>query len=136
MSIFPNTGPSRPGLVAVSWAQRLKSSRTEAEVVDTARDFLATFSPYDLARLPMSCRPGRLVDGSDINDLAFVLVRNDQDDGQGTARCIHRLTQFFTNASVRLSEVMAARATEMESQGTALPPRRPPQVERRASPRP
>lgn len=135
MSIFPNTGPSRPGPVAISWAQRLKSSRTEAEVVDTARDFLATFSPYDLARLPVACRPGRLVDGSDINELAFVLVRNDHDDGQGTARCVHRLTQFFTNASVRLSEVTAARAAEMELNGTAPPPRRPPQVERRASPR-
>jgi hypothetical protein len=107
MSIYPYPGEDQPRLVAVSWAQRLKAARDEAEVVATARDFLATFSPYDLARLPEACRPGRLVDGNDVNELAFILVRHDHDDGRGTARCINRLTRFFTNASVRLSEVTA-----------------------------
>ena len=105
MSIYPYAA-SGSGLQAVSWPQRLKSARTEAEVVDVARDFLATFSPYDLARLPEELRPGRLVDGNDVNDVAFTLVRHDHDDGRGTARSIHRLTTFFTNASVRLTELM------------------------------
>lgn len=97
--------PTAPGLVAVSWPQRLKAAHTREDVVDVARDFLATFSPYDLARLPEPLRPGRLVDGDDLNAFAYTLVRHDHDDSRGTARYIHRLTHFFTNASVRLAEL-------------------------------
>jgi hypothetical protein len=105
MSIYPYPA-SGSVLQAVSWPHRLKTARTEAEVVDVARDFLATFSPYDLARLPEVLRPGRLVDGADVNDVAYTLVRHDHDDSRGTARCIHRLTNFFTSASVRLTELL------------------------------
>jgi hypothetical protein len=134
MPIYPYSGSDEPRLVAVSWAQRLAAARTESEVVAVARDFLATFSPYDLARLPEECRPGRIVDGSDVNDFALLLVRYDQDDRQGTARCIHRLTTFFTNASIRLSELLAAHADEPEMPPPPPPGRRP-RIERRASPR-
>ena len=105
MSIYPFPGPQR--LTATSWPQRLRVANTEQGVVDAARDFLATFSPYDLARLPESLRPGRIVDANDVSELAFTLVRQCHDDAQGTARCIHKLTSFFTQASVRLSELKA-----------------------------
>ena len=118
MSIYPYP-PSAARLVAVSWPQRLKSARSEAEVVDIARDFLATFSPYDLARLPEALRPGRLVDGNDVSEFAFTLVRHDHDDSHGTARCIYRLTNFFTNASVRLTELMFRPAPKPSSTAPA-----------------
>jgi len=114
MSIYPYPA-NASRLVAVSWPQRLKSARTEAEVVDVARDFLATFSPYDLARLPEVLRPGRLVDGNDVNEVAFTLVRHDHDDSRGTARCIYRLTNFFTRASVRLTELSISPAATYPS---------------------
>ena len=115
MSIYPFPGPQR--LTATSWPQRLRSAHSEQEVVDVARDFLAIFSPYDLARLPSELRPGRIVDGNDVSDLAFTLVRQLHDDAQGSARCIHKLTQFFTQASVRLSELKGGGA------GPSMPPR-------------
>ena len=122
MSIYPYAGAS-PDLVAVSWPQRLKAAKTPAEIVGVARDFLATFSPYDFARLPEALRPGRLVDANDVSDFAFALVRHDHDDSRGTARCIHRLTQFFTNASVRLSEVSHARSDPFTAPHLARSPR-------------
>jgi hypothetical protein len=123
MSIYPFPGPEGR-LVAVSWQQRLKSARSEMEVLDVARDFVATFSPYDLARLPEPCRPGRIVDANDVNELAFVLVRHDHDDGRGTARRIRRLANFFTNASVRLTELASSRgAREMVAASRAAPAR-------------
>lgn len=103
MSIYPYPGPQR--LTATSWPQRLRSASSEQEVVDVVRDFLATFSPYDLARLPAALRPGRIVDGNDVADFAFALARHAHDDALGTARCIHKMTVFFTQASVRLSEL-------------------------------
>jgi len=108
MSIYPY--PGRQRLTATSWPQRLRSATSEQEVVDIARDFVATFSPYDLARLPAELRPGRFVDGNDVADFAFNLVRQDHDDAEGTARCIHKMTHFFTQASVRLSEVKSGGA--------------------------
>ena len=103
MSIYPYPGAQR--LTATSWPQRLRSATSEQEVVDIARDFLAIFSPYDLARLPAELRPGRIVDGNDVSDFALTLVRHLHDDAHGSARCIHKMTLFFTQASVRLSEV-------------------------------
>ena len=115
MSIYPYPGPQR--LTATSWPQRLRSATTEQEVVDVTRDFLATFSPYDFARLPAELRPGRIVDGNDVADLAFTLVRHTHDDAPASVRCIHKMTQFFSHASVRLSE--------LKGQGAplTLPPR-------------
>ena len=104
MSIYPGSRPSR--LVAVSWADRLDAARNEFEVLEVARDFLATFSPYDLARLPEAYRPGRLVDANDINEYAFMLLKQPPEDG--AARGIYRLRRFFTQASVRLSALMSA----------------------------
>lgn len=102
MSIYPyGTG----NLLAVSWQQRLRDAQDESQVVEVVRDFLATFSPYELARLPAEMRPGRIVDGGDVNDYAFTLVRHNHDDSAGTARCIHRLSNFFSSASLRLTEV-------------------------------
>ena len=109
MSIYPyGSGP----LLAVSWQQRLRDAESEAEVVEVVRDFLATFSPYDLARLPSQLRPGRVVDGGDVNDYAFTLVRHNHDDSAGTARCIHRLSNFISSASLRLSELTGTHAVE------------------------
>lgn len=123
MSIYPYPGPQR--LTATSWPQRLRSATSEQEVVDVVRDFLAIFSPYDLARLPVELRPGRIVDGNDVSDLAFTLVRHDHDDAQGTARCIHKMTLFFTQASVRLSELKGHAAPYSVPQRANAPSARP-----------
>jgi hypothetical protein len=106
MSIYPGSRPSQ--LVAVSWSDRLDAARNENELLEVARDFLATFSPYDLARLPESMRPGRLVDANDVSELAFILLSRGAHDVKGSPRGLHRLRRFFTHASVRVSELMAA----------------------------
>ena len=45
-----------------TWQDRLDSASSEIELLDVARDFVATFSPYDLCRLPDACVPEKLVD--------------------------------------------------------------------------
>src|SRR5688572_8741772 len=83
----------------LSWQGRLDTASTEAEVVDITRDFLATVSPYDIARLPEQCRPRKMVDANDITNYAFLIVRHHCDDIHGTARVAHKLAAFFTSAS-------------------------------------
>jgi len=127
MSIYPGSRPSR--LVAVSWSDRLDAARNENELLEVARDFLATFSPYDLARLPESMRPGRLVDANDVSELAFVLLSHGAHDVSGAPRGLHRLRRFFTHASVRVSELMAAPSVR-----EVIPPPRPASAGDRAAP--
>ena len=94
--------------MTVSWHSRLSSATTEAEVVGVVRDFLATISPYDMARMPAHCRPGKMVDANDITNYAFLIVRHNCDDGEGTARVAHKLASFFSSASIRLAHILAA----------------------------
>ncbi|MDQ3025461.1 MAG: hypothetical protein M3R58_03005 [Pseudomonadota bacterium] len=91
----------------LSRQSQLGAATSEAEVVALAREFLASVSPYDLARIPESFRPEKLVDGNDITEYAVRLVRYDCDDADGNARCIRRLANFFSSASIQLSKLMA-----------------------------
>ena len=45
---------------------RVASAQSEAEVIQTAAEYVDTWSPPDLAKLPAPCRPGRRLDAGDI----------------------------------------------------------------------
>lgn len=114
----PRTQSNKP-VATLSRQSQLGAATSEAEVVALAREFLASISPYDLARIPESFRPSKLVDGKDITDYAVKLVRYDCDDADGSARCIRRLADFFSSASIQLSK-LTARTNEsvVESPGS------------------
>ena len=105
---FPQFYPRGASPVTISWHTLLEAAETEHEVVDIARDFLATLSPYDIARLPANCRPGKMVDASDITTYAFVVMRHQCEKAQGKARVGYKLAAFFSSASIRLSQILAA----------------------------
>jgi hypothetical protein len=107
MSIHRLHHDARPPMT-VSWHGLLDMAGSESQVLDVTRDFLATVSPYDIARLPEPCRPPKMFDASDITNYAFVIVRHHCDDAEGTARVAHKLASFFTSASIRLAHLLAA----------------------------
>lgn len=88
-----------------TWQDRLLDTTDAYEVVGLARDFVAQFSPGEIAHLPELCRPGKIVDAEDVNAYAFVLVRHHCDDGQGANHAIHQLAAFFGGAAQRLAEL-------------------------------
>ena len=90
----------------LTWHERVAGCHTEAQVLECARDFLAQFSPYEIALLPEVCRPPRLRDADDISEYAFSLVRHHCDHGAPHDYSVHRLVVFFSNATVRLSKIM------------------------------
>lgn len=98
--------------VSISWHSLLGAAESEHEVVDIARNFLATLSPYDIARLPADYRPGKMVDASDITTYAFLVMRHNCDEGHGIPRVAHKLAAFFSSASIRLSQILAASGGE------------------------
>jgi thiamine biosynthesis protein ThiC len=88
-----------------TWQERLDTATTESEVVDVARDYLATLGPAEFASLPEALRPGKIVDANDITTYAFDLVRQECHD-EGVQHLVQRLAHIMSRASIRLSEIM------------------------------
>lgn len=88
------------------WLSLILASSSAAEVAATARDYLANWSPDEIAMLPRDCRPGRIRDGVDIGNLAFKLARAhcflhaDDEDG-----LLEKMMVFFTHASTRIAQL-------------------------------
>lgn len=91
----------------ITWQDRLHLASTEAEVVIAAKEFVAQFTPDEINDLPEPCRPGKFFDANDITSFAFALVRHQCGDDARTARLVQKLALFFSNASIRLSEILA-----------------------------
>lgn len=93
--------------VSVSWQQRLGSALTEDEIVRLAKDYLASWTPEELAKLPLNCRPGAIKDGEDVASYAFAMVQRQCMAGPHEAE-LDRMAAFFAAASHRISQILAA----------------------------
>jgi thiamine biosynthesis protein ThiC len=89
----------------LTWQERLDTATTEFDVVNVARDYVATLSHDELMQMPEGLRPGKIVDANDITTYAFELVRHECHD-EGAQRLVQRLAHVLSRASIRLSEIM------------------------------
>jgi hypothetical protein len=87
------------------WIQRLKLARSEEEIMAIAHDYLASFDDYELRFLPARCLPRALLCANDISTYAFDLVVHRCEEMDASARLVRRLAEFFTFASIRMSEI-------------------------------
>ncbi|MGZ5037813.1 MAG: hypothetical protein ACXWG1_12935 [Usitatibacter sp.] len=90
----------------VTWQGRLEAAEEEREIVSIAREFLAQFTPEEIHRLPVQCRPRKLMDANDVTSYAFELVRHECGDDADTLALVHKLASFFSEASIRLSQLL------------------------------
>jgi hypothetical protein len=119
MTILPFHLREQP-LMPLSWEDRLDAASTESAVLGVARDFIAQFTPEEIHRLPAACRPGRFVDAEDISSYALALVRHNCESDERTSMLVHKLVAFFSNASIRLSQILArSNATEDDTRQSA-----------------
>lgn len=93
--------------MSTSWQQQLDGASSEAQIVSIARDFVARFDPAEIHSLPEPCRPGKIVDGGDVTEFAFALVRHRCEHDQRTTVLVHKLVTFFSSASARLAQITA-----------------------------
>ena len=86
---------------------RLRSATSESDVVELVRDYLGDWLPEELARLPLDCRPGKLRDSEDLNDLALNLTRASIsfDVEPEQLKTIEEMDAFVTQACHRLAEI-------------------------------
>lgn len=91
----------------ISWRGRLDEAAAAHEVVSAARDFVATWTPEEIASLPPHCRPGKIVDADDVTAYAIQLAQNCRAADSDAAPRVHRMGNFFSDASLRLSQILA-----------------------------
>lgn len=95
--------PRRP---ALSWQGRVDLAESEVEVIEIARDYLASLDPFEVDRLPERCRPRKLFDAADVASYAFDLARCHCAEPQ-SADVVHRTAAFFGHANSRLAAILA-----------------------------
>ena len=101
--------------MSVTWPQRIDAARSESDVVEAVREYVATVTPHEFAALPEGLRPHKIVDADDVTALAFELVCHTSGDAE-PAVLLHKLAAIFSHASIRLSEVMARRNDEDQTE--------------------
>ena len=92
------------------WISALKAAQTERDLAFVVKDYLATWSPLELSRLPESCRPGRINGADDIVEIAYKLstARIQYAAGDLTdALLLDRMMTFFMHAATRVSQIDA-----------------------------
>ena len=89
------------------WQQRLTASITEREVLVIVREYVATLSEGDVARLPDPCQPRRFETVDDVRAFTLALTRHSCFGDGATARLIARMFEIFAGAESRLMEMAA-----------------------------
>jgi hypothetical protein len=90
-----------------SWFRLLDNARNSEEAVGIVRDYLARWSPEEIALLPDACRPPHIRDESDVENLhraAVEAYRGSRASGEAL-RLLAKLTGFIACASVRLAQL-------------------------------
>ena len=94
--------------MSVSWQDRLDDASNVHDVIEITRDFLATWDRHEIAALPEACRPGKVFDANDVTTYAFQLMQADCAGDSQCAALVQRMMAFFSNASVRMTQILAA----------------------------
>ena len=99
---------------SASWQEQLDDAPDVHDVIGIARNFLATWDRHELAALPEPCRPGKVFDANDIQSYAFQLMQHDCAANADAAPLIDKMAAFFSNASIRLSQILASQGKANE----------------------
>jgi hypothetical protein len=86
---------------------RIDEAKTVSEVVAIVRDHLARWTPEEIGRLPVDCRPGKIRDDKDIVELHGRLVdeyRETRASGEALT-ALQQLTSLMVRTSVRIAEL-------------------------------
>jgi hypothetical protein len=92
---------------AEDWRNLIRAASHEDEVIELVRDHMARWSPEEIARLPVDCRPPRIRDAEDISRWAFELASTHcaQKLDASDEALLDRMLEFVTHAAVRMSEL-------------------------------
>jgi hypothetical protein len=92
------------------WHRQLETIGSVDEVLVAMRDYLATLTPEELARLPEARRPGRIKGDDDIEYWTFKLSRQPGAEAEPgiDVDLMQTIFHHFLHASVRISQIHKA----------------------------
>ena len=92
----------------VTWTELLATALTPEEVVDITRDFIASWTPYEIAALPAPCKPPEGFRApEDIVLYAFTLVEYHLGAG-ASDEGVSRMARYFSHAAQQVALVMSS----------------------------
>ena len=97
-----------------TWHDQVEASVDIEAILAVTRDYLATFGPEHLARLPEDCRPGRIKGEDDIAYWSCKLAQHNHRDPEMRvdAELLQEMLNYFLHAWVRLSQIHRIPAPE------------------------
>jgi hypothetical protein len=95
----------------VGWEEKVDLADNESEVIQVARDYMAKLEPWEIAHLPVSCQPRKLMNANDVSEYAFDLMCYERDN-ELTGPLLQRLSCFYSRAAIRLSQLMQAKGND------------------------
>ena len=84
----------------------LGATASDQAVVNLASQYLAAWTPAELAAIPGCCRPGAVRDVEDLADIAYALTRARIESSAVNSR-LDEMELFFAQACARVSELEA-----------------------------
>ena len=91
------------------WCYAVDTATDERELLEAVRDFVSTWTPRELARLPECCRPGRMSGLDAIAELAFQLSKCKLtfQGAMDEQVSLDRMHAFFMHANVKAARLLA-----------------------------
>lgn len=89
------------------WHRELDQAGTESEVAGKAADFLALWSPRELASVTLGRRPMRVENGDDVKAVKTWLL--DSPGVTDPAAGLHDLAGYFWHAAARIETIRGVR---------------------------
>ena len=100
-----------------TWHRQLEACDEVDQILAVTREFLATFGPEHLARLPADCRPGRIKGEDDIAYWSCKLAQLHHKDPavRVDADLLQEMLNFFLHGWVRLSQLQREQLPTMDA---------------------
>jgi hypothetical protein len=86
------------------WHREIERSRTEAEVVGSAADYMALWSPRELAPVTLGWRPASIKNAADLERVKKWVVE-DLGVGDPSAEPLRELGDYLWHAAARIREI-------------------------------
>jgi hypothetical protein len=91
----------------LTWHRDIEKATNTHQVVRLTREYLAALSPGDLARIPQSCHPSRVIDESDISRCSARLTQEywRLRGTQADLGVFQEMWSFFMRASIQIARL-------------------------------
>ena len=107
------------------WQAQLAHAADERNLLCIVNDFLATWSPSDIAQLPPTSRPGRVKSGEEIRHWSERLAETFCEARADTSPEHHKMLAFFL-AAVQRQCTLEAKSAGLRDSFLQAPPSGPP----------